>query len=68
MNGKIIKYSRNHSHVYTFDADSNEWKLIACRLSGDMDRCTASNNPLPAGTKFDGTTKLTELEELNASI
>lgn len=63
MIGKVIRYGKNHQHVYTFDKSSNEWKFVGCRMTGDMDRCTGLAKSLPAGTKFDGSVKLNEQEE-----
>jgi len=63
MEAKIIKYGRDHVHVYTFDATAQIWKFRGCRLGGNFDRCTASHKNLPRGTKFDGTTKLNMNEE-----
>ena len=53
MRVAVTKFSRNHEHLYRYDARTMMWCRIACRIRGGLDRCTASGGTEPRGTKFD---------------
>jgi hypothetical protein len=62
MKVKVIRYSKEHEHWYTFNSHIAEYEFRRCVMTGNWSQCVASKAPLPMATKFDGIHKLQEDE------